>query len=318
MNKNVKKKTTLLAILVAVLVVLLVGLTIVAVTEPWSKEPPATTDPAQTTTQPTYTESAETTEPVQTTTPVDTTAPTEQQPTVEADLELKTPYGTLRIDGQWRQYLDIRVSEGDPYVLEFRAKLLGKEPCKLFDLRFGSAVSDAIGGVKGKDGELVSMGVTNHVFRPDSTWSDAEINAIHSMQEIFNDLMDQLSLQDLPKVPETTAPKPTTGDLTISTPYGDFVYPREFEKYLVTEFVKGQPDALHLYSAIPGKEKVLLFTVNFGSGDGFESTIKNAAGEQTKIYFLFVEPEFDDTWAQTDINTVYAMQEGINHLIDSL
>lgn len=334
MSKKAKRKSTFLIGLVAVLAVLLVVLLVVAVTEPWKKDPLAT-DPISTTTAP-VTDTNPTTEPAQTTVPsqpegttpddtnpVDDTTPSvptdpTQPATAPADVEVKTPYATLRFDGQWRQYLDIRVSEGDPYVLEFRAKLLGKAPCPLFDLRFGSSVPNPVGAVKAKDGTLVPVGVKNYTFRPDSSWSEAEINAIHAMQELFNDMMDQLALQDIPEPPATTVPESTSADLTISTPYGNFVFPREYEKYLVTEFTKGQPDTLKLYSALPGKEKILLFTVSFGSGDGFESSIKNASGTQTKIYFQFIEPEFDDSWAQTDINTVYAMQEGINYLIDAL
>lgn len=337
MSKKAKRKSAILTGLVAVLAVLLVVLLVVAVTEPWKKDPSAT-DPVSTTTAP-VTDTNPTTEPVQTSEPVQTTVPSQsegttpegtnpvdattpsdptQPTTAPADVEVKTPYATLRFDGQWRQNLDIRISEGDPYVLEFRAKLQGKEPCPLFDLRIGSSVPNPVGAVKAKDGTLVPVGVKNYTFKPDSSWSEAEINAIHAMQELFNDMMDQLDLQDIPEPPATTVPQPTSSDLTISTPYGDFVFPREYEKYLVTEFTKGQPDMLKLYSAIPGKEKVLLFTVSFGSGDGFESSIKNASGTQTKIYFQFIEPEFDDSWAQTDINTVYAMQEGINYLIDAL
>ena len=72
------------------------------------------------------------------------------------------------------------------------------------------------------------------------------------------------------------------------------------------------------YGSVKGKDAVHLFDVCFNSDDGFLLGFIQNDEEIINISIDMKELEFDDSWEQEEINELYAMQEDMNFLMESL
>lgn len=250
--------------------------------EPAPTQPPAETLPTQSQTEPTVPE----------------TVPEE---TVPGDIAVETPCGTLYLPDEWDLPISYTTAQGDPAVITFLA-----EDVALYDLLFSETTVQSLGQVQTAKG-IVYVGMTIHPL-------EEETDMLLSMQESVNVLLAQLNPQSVTVVP--TEPTPA-GDITLDTNYGTLHFPAKWKDCLKMQ----QPadDMVEFYCCLPDREPVLVFTVLLGKGaDGPSAVITAPDGTETALYILVAEPEFDADWTDAEMDTVYAMQEDMNYLLEAL
>lgn len=103
----------------------------------------------------------------------------------------------------------------------------------------------------------------------------------------------------------------------IATPYLTLYYDTALVDNLGVVRSTGTPYVLEFYAVLEGKQEQRLFDIVFGVTDGNLGVIKTDAGETTVSMVIYTfQP--DESWAQGEIDTILAMQEASNDLIDQL
>lgn len=108
-------------------------------------------------------------------------------------------------------------------------------------------------------------------------------------------------------------------DVVIETAYGDLYFPDQWQEFLVTDQTE-EDDAITVsFSAEINGETYSLFTVTIG-GDEENSagTLTASDGTQRNVYVQIDEIQESDLLNEGEQNRLYAMQEDINYLLDSL
>lgn len=104
----------------------------------------------------------------------------------------------------------------------------------------------------------------------------------------------------------------------MDNPYVPLYFDQAFSDHLVVIRESGPPYRLAVYCALEGRPNTLLFDISFGEGaDGNLGAIR--AGEETvpvsMVIYTFTP---DSSWTQAETDTIYAMQEVANDLIDQI
>ena len=106
---------------------------------------------------------------------------------------------------------------------------------------------------------------------------------------------------------------PTAADILIKTKYAELRYPGMWEDRFSYEIADGQPYTVKCFATVDSHDKVEIFDIVFGGGGALIGTL----GE-TKISVDMKEPDFDKSWEDGQIQTVNAMQEDVNYIINGL
>lgn len=107
--------------------------------------------------------------------------------------------------------------------------------------------------------------------------------------------------------------------IEIVTKYGTLLYPKEWESNLRTEIVDSDVYKVEFYGTVEGKTEQHLFDLLFNGTEGYNlGTLTTETGEAVQINIESYDFEFDDSWAEDEKFTLYAMQEDINYTIGML
>lgn len=249
--------------------------------------------------------------------PLETTAPTVQPQEEEAEPVItETPYGNLSIPGKWAEYLLVERSENPDLTISYTAKFPSGKVQKLFDIRFGEALDPAVGQVVSSEGLAVGVHVTIHPFDPDGSWSVTETDAVSEILESLNQVLEGLAM-----VPVGTPIPEFVGDeMAIDTPYCKLYLPKRWAEEL--RISVDETDGYEvIFSAVIGKhEPVKIFAVNFGGSEATGQVVHTLMTENDVPYNVrarIFELGIGD-WSSVDQNTVMAMQEDLNHLLQKL
>lgn len=212
-------------------------------------------------------------------------------------IPVDTPCGILYLPDSWDTPIQTEAILGEPMVISFWA-----EDVKLYELTFSEVPGEAVGMAQTEDGP-VYVGMRLAALE--------EHDQLLAMQESVNELLMQLRLEELPVTPVTTEPGE---DIRIETPYGSLYFPGKWEDCLLTE----QDDSLvDFYAALPDREPVLLFTVVFDTANGHLSGVITAAdGTERDFAIVSHRPELTGDWTDGEKDTIFAMQEDMNALLD--
>lgn len=108
------------------------------------------------------------------------------------------------------------------------------------------------------------------------------------------------------------------GDIEITTPYVDLHYPEKWLNYLKTEKNFDEENNVTIFASLDGKKDVELFTVHFNEDGETPLGVLDVEGESVYLAFSYAELKLDETWTQNERDAVFAMQEQINYVIESL
>lgn len=294
-----KNKNTLKIVvgILAVLLVILIG--VVIVLESREQEGPADGPSLQ---FPTETDTVPEEDADQAIPTTQTEPNRETQPAVYTGTPVETPCGIIFLPDDWDAPITAETVSEDPTVIDFLV-----EGEKLYSLVFSEDPDGAFGQVS-VDGRVIYMGM--EICELDGT-----DDLLLSMQESINVLLEQLSPEPISSKPVET--EPVVSDILIETAYGDLLFPGKWEDNLQVE----QPDekTVEFYGNLTDYEPVLLFTVSFESEDGhIVAELVGADDSVTKLSIDIAEIVFDDSWKEADRNLIYAMQEDMNYLLESL
>lgn len=132
-----------------------------------------------------------------------------------------------------------------------------------------------------------------------------------------------------PQMQLPDATEPTTGQKngdnvwqfstgTIDTPYLTLYYDSGLADRLVVVQDQGPPYRLEFYAMLEGKAELRLFDMTFGEGaDGNLGAIE-IRGETIPVSMTIYAFTPDERWSQDEINTILAMQDEANVLIEQL
>lgn len=108
--------------------------------------------------------------------------------------------------------------------------------------------------------------------------------------------------------------------VVISTPIGELYYSKAWEEY--TE-VKCSSDETHFTAVIHaniGNHSMDILAIHLcDEADGMTvGSVPDSDGNQTKVFLEIYEIDTDNGWSQSEIDTVYAMQESVNQLVEQI
>lgn len=104
----------------------------------------------------------------------------------------------------------------------------------------------------------------------------------------------------------------------IETDYCKLYFPESWKEQIKVKYTEEAGYKAEFYGLIDGKEEKHLFDVCFNSDDGVLLGYLKDNEEIINISIDMNELEFDDTWTQEEVDQIYAMQEDMNFLMESL
>ena len=344
MSKQKKSSGLLKVVLAIVAAALALEVILLVVLERTQQNPP-TDDPAgittapnlqqtQTLPAPTGTESVTTEASTPATVPetvpetIPTTEPEAAVTVVECvNDQIQTPYFPLYYPDAFSDLLTVVKTAEEPFTLEFYAMLEDRQEQRLFDIRLSKTIKGNMGTVKTDSGD-VYVDMTFYRFKPDSTWTDDEINTVMAMQEAANDMISKLSLEqgssdrdNQPTVEETTPGSSVSNMMSVSTPYCALQFPIRWKDNLITEHLENEQTGVytvHFYGKVANHEKCLLFSILFGGDEGEQlGVIMYDTGAYITVNVMFAELDLEG-WSDADAQTISMMQEALNDLIGQL
>ena len=230
--------------------------------------------------------------------------------TTESDIEINTPFVVLHYPAQWKENLQIRKADGEVYTVEFYGKVAEKNEQHIFDVTFGGGEGSLIGNVPAEDGQFVDVRLYIFPFEPGDAWSEGEADTIFAMMEDVDYLIDQLNEVEIDI---------ETDDLIVETPFTPLRFSGQWKEYLRTEIQEEDGYTVAFYANINSLPEQHLFDVCFCvERDKAMFTIQtNDASAQT-VSIKFYERSDTEAWTQDEEDLFYAMQEGVNYLIENL
>lgn len=108
-------------------------------------------------------------------------------------------------------------------------------------------------------------------------------------------------------------------EIVIETEYGDLYFPDQWKEFLVTDQTEGENTVEVSFSAQINEETYSLFTITIGGdADTPAGTLTSSDGTQRNVYVQIEEIQESNLLDESEQNRLYAMQEDINYLLDSL
>lgn len=108
--------------------------------------------------------------------------------------------------------------------------------------------------------------------------------------------------------------------IVISTPIGELYYSKMWEEYTEVKYNSDERNFTATIQANIGNHKSDILAIHLcDEADGMIiGTVPDSDGNQTKVFLELYEIDTSNDWSQTEIDTVYAMQEGINQIIEQI
>lgn len=234
------------------------------------------------------------------------------------DMEIETPYGKLYFPGRWKAELRVDNQEN---MVSFYAAMSGLTECRLFDVCFNTAEQGALGYLETEAGEKIPVGIQFYTIQRADDWNDYVMDRILVMQEDVNHLIDKLDLKPLDSQPQVQqAVESASGeDLMIQTPYGALQYPGKWVQYLSTESSETGEYTVSFFAELPGKERMPLFEVVFGSsGQLAVGSLQTENGETLEVTINPHKLDFAGTWTSAEQDVVFEMMESMNYVLSQL
>lgn len=151
--------------------------------------------------------------------------------------------------------------------------------------------------------------------------SDQQSGPSENGQELSDN--DNVSITDSesPSAFEEEALESVMADgIAISTPIGELYYSKVWAEYTEVKYSSDEKNFTAVIQATIGEHKVDILAIHLSDeSDGVEiGSVPDSDGNQRKVYLELYEVDTDNGWSQSEIDTVYAMQEGINQLIEQV
>lgn len=134
---------------------------------------------------------------------------------------------------------------------------------------------------------------------------------------------DNVSITDneSPSVFEEEALESIMADgIAIATPIGELYYSKVWAEYTEVKCNSDENNFTAVIQATIGNHKADIWAIHLcDDADGMLiGSVPDSNGNQKKVFLELYEVDMDNEWNQSEIDTVYAMQEGINLIIEQV
>lgn len=129
-------------------------------------------------------------------------------------------------------------------------------------------------------------------------------------QEFEGNVFEDDVVEELGVVADT----PDEEGLVIETPVVNLNYPEKWENQIRIEQIDGEPYIVRFFATLERKDEKHIFDIIFGKTEGILLGTLN----ETDVYLNYAEVVFDESWSDEDADTIYAMQEDVNGIIEML
>ncbi len=128
-------------------------------------------------------------------------------------------------------------------------------------------------------------------------------------------LLITINQKDVPEMQESSFEL-----IPVSTPYCTLRMPGNFRDMLLTTIDDGDPYTVRFYGQMNEENPLPLFDIWFSESETEESIGCIHAADQTLVYvgLTTYEVEIPDAWSEEEKNTVYAMQEVLNDILENM
>ena len=107
--------------------------------------------------------------------------------------------------------------------------------------------------------------------------------------------------------------------MVIETSYGDLYYPEQWKEFLQTEEEQKGEVLVISFRAVIQENTYDLFDVSIGGNEGtIVGQITSKDGTQRAVYIDVADIGEDSRLTEGEQNSLYAMQEDLNYLVDNL
>lgn len=238
---------------------------------------------------------------------------TETAGNTQQDIVVHTPYADLIYPGKWAPYIKTEILEDDGYTVSFAACFESNSPLALFDITFAGTGGDAVGFVAKDAGEPVRVSIQSYELGQDVLQDpEAEWHYIE-MREDLNYILQHLELKEL--VQEETAQK-VREDFTVETPYGVLSCQSAWGQDLFAEVLEGHVCTVTFFGKMTETDAIPLFSIIYGGDSGrFLGELEEGT---VPVYLQYYGLPADGSMPQETMNKLYAMQEEVNRVIQSL
>lgn len=242
------------------------------------------------------------------------------------DIRIKTPYTTMHFPGKWKDCLYTESKQEEAYRVSFYAVMQGAPNYHLFDICFGGSTGEQLGVLITDKGEEKTVWIVPGEGT-DGSYSEDDYQIIYAMLDDANYLIEKLALRPVSEDPipeqnpaDTTTEPPVFDDLVIKTPYCDLIYPGRWSEQLrVDHAEKSGEYTVSFYAAIGNKAEKHLFDIILGKhvADCF-AVIRTNDGKEAEMMLRTSSFEPDDSWSPGQIDSIYAMMDDLNVILENL
>lgn len=108
--------------------------------------------------------------------------------------------------------------------------------------------------------------------------------------------------------------------IEISTPIGELYYSKVWREHIEIEYSSDDQMFTAVIQATIGDNKADILAIHIGNNASgtMIGSISDSDGNQTNIYLEVCEINEDNGWSQSEIDIAYAMQEGVNQIIEQI
>lgn len=238
---------------------------------------------------------------------------TGMEESTQQDFVVQTPYADLVYPGKWKPYVKTEILEKDGYTVSFMACFESGSPLALFDITFAGTAGDAVGAIETDAGETVRVSIQSYELGVDALQDpEAEWRYI-DMREDLNYILQHLELKEM--APEEMVQQAREA-FTVETPYGSLSCQSAWGADLFAEVAQGQVCTVTFFGKVTETEAVPLFSLAYGGDSGrFLGELEEAA---LPVYLQYYGLPEDGSLPQETMNKLYAMQEEVNRVIQSV
>ena len=239
------------------------------------------------------------------------------------DMIVNTPYGDLYYPGEWADRIVVTTHQNEGYEVSYSAMAGDEQDYPLFDVCFTEDVVDVLGVVELSDGRIMGVKI---VFYPLDEVPEDQREQFAVMQEAANHIIGNMTLKKLPEpieeeyqpTGEPEEPEVQYSDIEIDTPYAKLTYSGKWANQMRAQRAEGEVFTLKFYGKINSKPEVYLFALSLGVADDEAAIVIDGTQGRLGIGIAMNEMVFDDTWSEDEKNTIYAMREEVNYIIENI
>lgn len=166
---------------------------------------------------------------------------------------------------------------------------------------------------------LVLVAILVGIFLSNRKKSNPE--SVETNETVINQQTKEVVSEDEGQDKEDKTTKVVRDDIAffeIDTKHCKLYFPERWKEQIEIGYSEEFGYKVEFYGIVEGKEKHHLFNVCFNSDDGLLLGYLETGNENVNISIDRIEIEFDDSWKQEEMDQIYAMQEEMNYVIDSL